>query len=176
MAFADPQTNIEALGLELGMKVADIGAGIGAYAFAAARKVGSNGRIYAIDVQHELLAKLKGEARKLHIENIETVWADIEMRNGTKLRDALVDAVIVSNILFQVGEKRGLVGEVKRILRKDGRVLVIDWAESFGGLGPAPKDVYKKEEARALFIGEGFQFITEFDAGDHHYGLVLTKK
>jgi len=171
--FSDPQHNLEQLGLGEGDQVADFGSGSGFYSLAAARAVGDTGRVFAIDIQKDLLQKLKSTAQAQRIFNIEIVWGDLEKIGGTKLRDMCIDAAIVSNILFQVEHKKETVREVKRVLKRTGRVLVVDWADSFGGMGPQPKDVLPEIETRKLFESAGFVFERSIMAGDHHYGLIF---
>lgn len=173
--FADPREIVRKLSIGEGKKVADIGAGSGAYALALAEAVGSEGKVYAIDVQKELLMKLKTEAQNRQLHSIETVWGDAEKDHGTKLADASVDVVVLSNILFQVERKDGFIREVLRILRSKGRLFLVDWSDSFGGMGPQNKDVIKKEIAREMLISQGLSFIGEFSAGAHHYGLSFTR-
>lgn len=175
MAFADPKSNIEHLLIGEEMNVIDIGAGSGAYVLAAA-EVARNGKVYALDIQKDLLLKIKKEAGKRNIHNIETLWADAEDLGGTKLRDGLIDIGIVSNLLFQIEHKEGLAKEVSRIIRKKGRLLLIDWTDSFGGLGPQTKDVVTSEKAKQLFEKVGFKTLKEFNAGDHHYGMIFERQ
>jgi precorrin-6B methylase 2 len=75
------------LGVDLGMKVVDLGAGSGFYTIEAAKLVRSGGRVYAVDVQQDLLAKLKNSAALAGLRNIEVVWGNIEKIGGTKLRE-----------------------------------------------------------------------------------------
>jgi len=174
MAFTDPKSNIEHLQIGEEMSVIDIGSGSGAYALAAAA-VAKNGQVYAVDVQKDLLLKIKGEAAKRHIHNIETIWADAEETNGTKLKEGIIDRGIVSNLLFQIEHKEGLGKEMGRIIRKKGRLLVIDWTDSFGGLGPHANEVFDSRKAKQLFEKFGFKCLKEFEAGDHHYGVVFER-
>ena len=104
--FSDPQRNIEQFELTEGMSVADLGAGSGFYSISAARVVG-DGKVYAVDVQRDLLTKLSGDAQKSHLTNIEVIWGDAEKSGGTKLGNDSMDAVIISNILFQLQDKGG---------------------------------------------------------------------
>ncbi|MBI2617941.1 class I SAM-dependent methyltransferase [Candidatus Kaiserbacteria bacterium] len=175
MRFADPKANIEAFRLEPGMLIADFGAGIGAYTLAAAHAVGRRGRVYAIDIQQELLGRIKGIASREKLDNVEIVWGDIESKGGSKLPDESVDAVIISNTLFLMEDKDGIAREAFRIVRRKGRVLVIDWKDSFGGLGPAAESVVSEREARALFEKHGFSPERDIQAGAHHYGIVFKK-
>ena len=176
MSFNNPQRNIEGLELNYGMKIADIGTGSGVYAFYSAKMVGDGGKVYAVDIQQQLLLKLRTESKRQNIHNIEFVWGDAEKKGGTKIKDATVDAAIVSNVLFQVEDKRGMVFEAVRILKSGGKLMLIDWVSSFGGLGPLNKDVFSKEEAKGLAFEAHMSLFKEFDAGDHHYGLIFVKK
>jgi ubiquinone/menaquinone biosynthesis C-methylase UbiE len=173
--FSDPEKNIAQLSLGEGNYVADFGSGSGFYSFAAAQAVGSTGRVYSLDIQKDLLQKVKKEAQIRHLANIEIIWADLEHLGGSKLREASIDAVILANVLFQIENKDNSILEIKRILKKGGRVLIIDWLSSFGGLGPQAKDVLSKEKAQDLFIKHGFTFDREISAGAQHYGLILRK-
>ena len=62
--FSDPVKNIEQCGIQTGMDIADFGAGSGHYTIAGSRALMATGRVYAIDVQKDLLAKLKNEATR----------------------------------------------------------------------------------------------------------------
>lgn len=171
--FSDPSKNIDALGLEKGMHVADFGAGSGFYAIIAARAVGDKGKVYAIDIQKDLLVRLKNQAAKEHVLNVEIIWGDLEKMGGTKLREFVVDRVLITNILFQIENKENVAKEALRILKPGGKVLLIDWRDSFGGLGPHQKDVLPAERAKEIFEAAGFVLERKVEAGDHHYGFLF---
>ena len=173
--FSDPSHNIAQFELQSGNRVADLGAGIGTLSVLIAQAVGDAGKVYAIEVQKPLLEKLKNHTKEARVHNIEALWGDIERPQGTHLKDQAVDAVIASNVLFQVEHKDGFVAEVKRILRPAGRVLLIDWTESFHGMGPHIEQVVTEPEARRLFEQGGFQYVKKIDAGAHHYGLIFRR-
>jgi ubiquinone/menaquinone biosynthesis C-methylase UbiE len=173
--FSDPENNINQFGLAPGMQVADFGSGSGFYSMAAARAVAPIGKVFAVDIQKDLLEKLKNGAKQNHLNNIDIIWGDLEHLGGTKLRENSLDAVMVCNLLFQIENKDALCLEAKRILRPNGRVLVIDWAGSFGGIGPLEKDVVTKIRMTDFFQDHGFVLDREIAAGAEHYGLVFRK-
>ena len=177
MAFTNPENNLSELGLSDGMTVADLGAGIGEYSLLASKLVGS-GKVYAFDIQNTLLLKLKKEAEHKNLSNIEIIRVDLEKeRPVTVLWEPCADALIISNTLFLVEKKDVLIVEAKRILRQSGKALVIDWADSFGGLGPQPEHVFLEDKAHKLFKDNGFEIEKVlFDAGEHHYGFVARLK
>lgn len=175
MAFSDPQKNIESLGLQEGSVVVDLGAGSGFYSLAAANMVGKGGKVYSIDVQQDLLARIKNTAHAQGIHNIEVIHGDIEKIGGTRLREHSADAALLCNVFFQVEKKEECLQEIIRILKPGGRILVVDWMDSFGGMGPQPSQVIEEQEARTLLEKEGFVYVSALEAGDHHYGLVYRK-
>jgi ubiquinone/menaquinone biosynthesis C-methylase UbiE len=174
MNFSDPRSNVLQMGLREGMKVADIGAGSGQFSLAAAAAVGVDGRVYAVDIQEDVLKHLKDSAHRAGRRNVDTIWGNIEKTAGTKLRDQSVDAVILSNTLFQLEHKEEAVREIKRILKPGGRLLVVDWAGSYGGMGPSPEHVVSEHDAEELFITGGFYKAKDFRSGPHHYAIVFT--
>lgn len=172
--FSDPQKNIALFDVRDGMKVVDIGAGSGFYSIEAAKKVGNQGRVYAVDVQQDLLAKIKNSAGIIGLHNIEAVWGNAEKIGGTKLRESIADRVVISNTLFQIEpqDRDNLVLELKRITKPGGAVMVIDWQ---AGSPLSPKTVVPSMVAEALFTKAGFTVERNFDAGDHHYGIILKR-
>jgi len=170
--FSDPVANLAKVGLTDGMKVVDLGAGSGFYAIEAAKKVGASGRVYAVDVQKDLLERLRSISLKERLTNIEVVWGDAEKIGGTKLHEAIADRVVASNILFQITKPDDFVLEIKRILKLNGKVLVVDWSES-SPLGP--KTVVPMSVTRDVFEKSGFKLEQSFNAGEHHYGLIFSR-
>ncbi|MES2314895.1 MAG: methyltransferase domain-containing protein [Patescibacteria group bacterium] len=170
--FSDPNANLSKLGLALGMKVVDLGAGSGFYSIESARRVGPGGRVYAIDIQKDILERIRVAGTSQHLNNIEVIWANIEKIGGTKLRENIADRVIVSNVLFQIEKPEEFALEIKRVLKPGGKVMVIDWN---GGSPLSPKTLFSSARAQMLFEKSGFKLDQSFGAGDHHYGLVLTR-
>lgn len=174
--FAHPPRNVDALGIRPGQILVDFGAGSGAYALAMAERLRGMGHVYAIDVQQGLLRRIKNDAHKKGIKNIETIWSDVERPSGSRMADAHADLVLISNLLFQVEAKDAVLREAHRILKPMGYLAVIDWSESFGGMGPVKKEVVRKERAIELAEKAGFELSEEFEAGAHHYGLLFRPK
>ncbi|MFZ2167356.1 MAG: class I SAM-dependent methyltransferase [Minisyncoccia bacterium] len=172
--FSSPQENILQIGLREGMKVGDFGAGSGHYARAAAAIVGHSGKVYAIDIQEDVLKHIKLNTHEQHQHIIEMVWGDFEKPGGSHLRDASLDAVLLANTLFQVENRFGLLAEIKRTLKPGGKLMLVDWAGSYSGMGPVAEKVVTEHEAEAFFINGGFHKVKSFRAGPHHYGILFT--
>ena len=120
--FVRPESVIALLDLKKGDHVADFGAGHGYFTLPIARAVGSEGKVYALDVQKSVLDVIRSRAKLVHLLNIECIWADLENPGGSKLKDAFVEFVIMANIAFQAETKDTIFKEAYRILRPGGRI------------------------------------------------------
>lgn len=156
-----------------GDTVADFGAGTGYFTKTLSKLVGDEGKVYCCDVQKNLVEANGELARQESLGNVEVLWGDFEEQNGSKIPTDSVDVAVMVNTFFQLEDKAAALAEIIRTLRKGGKLFLIDWSESFGGLGPQPEQVISASEAEAIAVGAGFTKETDFDAGDHHYGLAF---
>lgn len=173
--FVEPNTVATHFHIREGDVVADFGAGAGYYVEVFARLVGANGKVYACEVQKELVEKIGVLARSRGLHVVNPLWCDFETKGGVKIGDASVDVSVMINTFFQLEEKYVALSEVARTLRSGGKFFLIDWTDSFGGLGPSPDQVIPVQTAQAMAESSGFVFERSFDAGDHHYGLAFRK-
>ena len=173
--FAHPATNVAHFDITPGMNAADFGAGSGAYIWPLASALTGAGRLYAIDVQQDLLRRIHNEALKRGHHNVRIIWADLEVPGASKIKSSSLDFVLLSNLLFQIENKIAVLEEARRVLRPAARVALIDWLDSFDMMGPHKKDVVTKEAALELAKNAGFELEKEFPAGAHHYGLLLKR-
>ncbi len=173
--FLSPEAILSSIEIKPGMKIADLGAGAGVYTMNAARMVSPGGKVYAIEVQKDIVTRLKNDVPLSLRDVVECIWGDIEKPGGTKLSNESVDLALVSNVFFQVEHKDDFIRELARIVKRGGRVLFIDWTEAFGGMGPDAKSVVTKEKATEAFQKYGFSIQKEIPAGDHHFGLLFVR-
>ena len=175
-SFVKPLEIIQLFNLKEGFQFADFGAGTGAYVLAAAPLVGESGQIYAIDIQKEVLLRLKQIVTEAGHSNTKFLWCDFENSGATQLPDESLDVAVMSNTLFQLEDKSGALREIHRVLKSTGKFHLIDWSESFNGMGPEAPLVVTKENALNYATATGFALQEEFNPGEHHYGLTLIKK
>lgn len=173
--FANPEKITTHFHLREGDVIADLGAGSGQYMKPLSDAVGKSGKVYLCEIQKPLVESLGNRAQELRLSNVRTLWADLEHPDGVKVRDQELDAALLSNVLFQIEDKNAAISEIMRILRPGGKLFIIDWTDSFGGLGPRALDVVSEASTRSLFERAGFTFLSDFPAGDHHYGMTFRK-
>lgn len=173
--FVSPETVVSHFHVREGDSVADYGAGAGFYVQLLSKKVGQTGTVYACEIQKELVERIGTITRTNGIHNVRPLWCDVEMEKGSKIPDGVIDIGLLINTLFQLQEKEIALREIARTIRSGGKLYVVEWSDSFGGLGPQPSEIISLQQTQALCEGCGFIYENEFDAGDHHYGVSFRK-
>lgn len=173
--FLNPRAALSGLELHQGLRVADLAAGSGFFARAAAELV-APGEVWAIDPDSALLARLKHLSEAEGLRNIEVMQGDIERKEGSHLPAASYDVVLLVNALFAARHKERVAAEAHRIVKRGGRALLVDWSGSHGGLGPHPDHVVGKDDACKIFEAAGFLQQGTVHTGAYHWGVILRKK
>lgn len=171
--FVVPEVVASHFHFEPGSAVADFGAGGGFYLKSLSAQVGEKGKVFACEIQKSLVEKLADLIRVQGLANVTPVWCDLEADQGIKIRDRALDGAILVNTLFQLEDRATALTEMRRTLKPGGVLHLIDWTESFGGLGPTALQVIDKASATDLLEECRFMFDREYPAGEHHYGLAF---
>ena len=175
-SFLNPARIVDALSIEEGMKIAELGCGTGAFSIEASRRIGNSGKMYAVDVQKTMLEGVRARARMEGLFNIETVWADLEKPGSTKIPNDALDAVLVPNMLFQSQKKDFIFREAYRITKSGGTLLVIDWIPEKAIYGSSQGWPMQPAEMQRIAEGAGFAFANTLQTGSaYHYGLLFKK-
>ena len=127
-AFLEPEKIVQFFGLKKGDHIADFGVGHGYFAIALARAAGGDGKVYAIDIQKPALDIVRAKAASEHLLNLEYIWGDLDMPQGSHLKDRFCDFVLIASVLFQAEKKLAVVQEAYRVLREGGRLALIEWS------------------------------------------------
>jgi len=173
--FIDPPLIIDMLKIVSGMAVGDFGAGTGYFTFPLARKVGQGGVVYAIDILKEKIETIESQAKLLRFDNIIVKRANLELTNGSKLEAESLDWVFLVTMLFQNKDKKPVMLEAARVLKKGGKILVIEWNAGDFSFGPARELRVSKEEIFELAQGADLSVGEEIEISDFHFGLILEK-
>lgn len=161
------------LEVKKGMEIADFGCGAGYFTILLAKLVGKEGTVYAIDVLEGALDSVRGKAKFSSLLNIETIRGNLEKEKGSSLKDASSDMVMLANVLFQSRDKPAILKEARRVLKKNGKIVVIEWKEE-APFGPEVRYRIGKEALKQMAKEAGFVLEKDFPAGSNHYGLVFS--
>lgn len=170
--FLNPQQILNKLKLSRDMSAADFGSGSGVWALILA-KILEDGIVYAIDILEGPLSALRGRIQIEKINNIRIVRSNVENANGSTLPDSSIDLALMTNLLFQCESKKNVMGEGKRVLKKGGKILVVDWIKD----NPLTKEIeyVSFDEIKKIGKGLNLKLEKEFEAGAYHQGLIFEK-
>jgi len=175
-SFINPLKVLIQLAISSGSQIADFGCGHGFFTLPAAKIVGENGRVWAIDVLSEALEAVRSRAEIEGIKNIEIIRGNLEKLGGSKIPDSAADVVLLHNVLFQSQKKNEILKEAHRVLKPGGFLDIIDWLPEKASFGPQEGWRLSVEEAKKIAAEEGFDFFNNFDAGEYHFGLIFVKR
>jgi ubiquinone/menaquinone biosynthesis C-methylase UbiE len=175
--------------------VADFGCSVGENAKILSELV-IDGKVFAVDVHKDLLEhiendilKEKKKQEKANLEhkdghvvdnilyqNIVPVWGDFEELEGTRLRDDSIDAILISNTFFLLQHKKVCVMEMKRVLKKYGKILFIDWHTHLGKSYTHKESILSQDQIVNLFEEFGFIVYPRIHTDNHHFVLLIEKR
>jgi arsenite methyltransferase len=122
--WQQPQKVIAALKLQPGAVVSDLGAGGGYFTFRLAEAVGPGGKVYAVDVDPDMVELVAKVAKDKGQSNIETILAKPE---NPLLPEAGVDLIFTSNTYHHIGDRVAYFSNLRRFLRPGGRVAIVEF-------------------------------------------------
>jgi ubiquinone/menaquinone biosynthesis C-methylase UbiE len=173
--FIDPGSVVNQLEFRNGMKVANFGCGTGYFAFPIAKKIGPDGIVWALDVLQQKIEAVESQAKLSGVTNIITKRVNLENEKGSGLPRESADWVILVNMLFQNSNKNSIFTEAKRVLKKAGRILLIEWDERNFPIGPDKELKIAKSEMIKIAKNNSLKVEKDIEASNFHYGLVLRK-
>jgi len=171
--FVNPIEVLDKLNLKDDMIVADFGCGSGGWVMPLAKKL-EQGTVYAIDLQEGMLSVLESKLKVENIQNVRKILSNIEDDKDLKLSPLSCDLILMTNLLFQVENKKRAFKQADRVLKKNGRILIVDWKPN--NLLEPEKGKVSTDEIKKIAQEFNFELKKEFSAGDYHYALVFEKK
>jgi len=157
------------LDLRPAMVVTDVGAGTGYFALPMARAVLPGGRVFAVDMQPEMLALLRAKTADLPITLIQGT------AGHTGLPDASADLAFLANVWHEIDDPNAALTEIRRILRPGGRVAILDWRPDVEQ-PPGPPLAHRTPagETAALLRAEGWDVAEPINIGKYSYLVMGT--
>ncbi|MDP6580174.1 MAG: methyltransferase domain-containing protein [Vicinamibacterales bacterium] len=166
---------VAALGLQEGMAVADVGSGTGFITRLIAHQVGSDGRVYAMDIAQDLLDHVVSTADAEGLTNVVPVLGD---QHTTNLRSESVDVVLVCDVYHHFEFPFDSLASIHQALRDDGLLVIVDF-ERVVGLS-ADFQLNHVRAGKGTVTDEikdaGFDLVKEIPLMPDQYYLVFRKR
>lgn len=167
--WLDPDRVLERWGLLPGMRVLDVGAGPGFFALPAAARVAPGGLVVACDISGDMLEMLRQRAADAAVDNLLLLHSE---ESRVPLWSQQVDRVLLANVLHELEHPRTLLHDLRRVLRPQGEVLVLEWHREPTPVGPPVEERIAPDAAEDLLVQAGFRVAERWDrVGPYTYGL-----
>jgi ubiquinone/menaquinone biosynthesis C-methylase UbiE len=166
--WQNPEKLLGLLELKPNYVAADLGCGSGFFTVPLSRKVK---KVYAIDIQKQMLNFLEQKIRRLNIGNIEFL---LSMEHEIPLESETVDLLLSVNTLHEFYDKEKMISEIRRVLRVDGQAAIVDFKKEDTGFGPPASIRISKEQARRLFEKNHLTFLKSHNF-KYHYMIVCRR-
>lgn len=173
LTWLPPREVLASLQLHPGMNVADIGAGTGYFAVPIAREIAPGGKLFAIDLQAEMLHRFR---QKLLMPdaptNIELIEANA---SSTGLVTGCCNLVLMANIWHEFEDRRAALNEAMRLLERGGRLVILDWrADAEHPPGPPREHRIATADAIREIEANGWRLLHSGNVGLYSYELIAT--
>ncbi len=169
------------LNLKEHAQVADFGCGVGENAKILATNL-PKGKVFAVDVHKDLIDHLeldvvkdKRRGEKAEIQNLVPIWGNIEELDGSRLRDESVDAILISNVFFMLVHKKTCILEMRRVLKRGGKILFIDWHKHLGKSLLHERAVLNEGNIEEMFTQADMKVFPVIHKDEHHFVLIVEK-
>ena len=169
--YQKPQEVLMALGVREGEVIADIGAGSGYFSFRFAHHVGSLGRVYAVDINPDMIRYMNRRIRDTGLKNVVTVLSDPD---DPFLWDASVDRFFICDTWHHIDNKAKYLELMKKMLKADGQVVMIDFQKRDLPIGPPVDMKIAREDLLRQMQDSGFRLLKEHTFLPYQYFLVFT--
>lgn len=172
-AWQQPERVIDALALAPDAVIADVGAGSGYFTERFARRLGEGGFVYATDVQHEMLDRLRERVAESGFANVSVVTARFD---DPSLPEACCDLVFLSSVYKEIDGRVAYMAKVRRVLRPGGRVAILEYRPDWEGPGPPRADRLRPEIVTLEMAAAGFDLRERHDFLTRQYFLVFARR
>lgn len=148
------------LEIRAGMTVCDLGCGNGFWTLPLARAVGEEGRVLAVDIQREMLQKLRARSAKAKLDNIEPVFGKVDDPN---LPAGEVDLVLLVDVYHEFSHPESMLGGIRQSLRDDGVIALLEYRAEDDTVPIKPLHKMSKVQILKEYERNGFKLVREYN-------------
>lgn len=164
---------LDAIGIRQGSTVADVGAGTGYASIRMARRVGPAGKVYANEIQPEMLARLHRNAAAAGVSNIEPV---LGTETDPKLPRAQIDLIMLIDVYHEFSQPQKMLEGIHRALKPDGRLVLLEYRKEDSSLPIQRKHEMTVQEAKTEVEAGGFKLSRVLENLPRQHILIFTMR
>lgn len=150
----------EELKLKPGMSVCDMGSGNGYHTLPMAEAVGPSGKVYAVDVQPEMIVLLNERAAEKGITSIETIIGEFD---DPKLPAASCDMILLVDVYHEFSQPEPMLAGMKKALKPGGVIVLVEFRAEDDSVPIKPEHKMTKKQIHKEMKANGLKLVREFD-------------
>lgn len=150
-----PEKALDALEIKPGSVVGDVGAGVGYFTEKLARRVGPNGKVYANDIQPEMLVQLRKNMAKLGIGNVQTV---VGAEDDPHLPANTLDLILLVDVYHEFSKPQAMLRHMRESLKPGGRLVLLEYRKEDPNVPIREEHKMTVKQVRSELEPEGFLF------------------
>lgn len=155
-----PREALRALQLKPGMTVCDMGCGNGFWTLLLARSVGEKGTVLAVDIQPEMLTKLKLRCEESEVENVNPILGGIADPN---LPDGKVDLLLMVDVYHEFSHPELMLRNIRKSLSEDGVIALLEYREEDRNVPIKPLHKMSKRQIIKEYKANGFKVVRQYN-------------
>jgi len=167
----NPEGALNAIGITPGMSVAEIGAGTGYMSLRMAKRVGPTGKVYANDIQPEMLKLLRDNAAKAGFRNVEAVLGDVA---DPKLPKGQMDLVLLVDVYHEFSKPQEMLRRIRETLKPSGRLVLLEYRKEDPNVPIREEHKMSVGQVRAELEPEGFRLSQTIETLPRQHILIFT--
>lgn len=167
----DPNKVFKEFGLRQKMVALDVGTGAGFYLPFISKFVGEDGKVYAIDIHDVCVNYASNKVKTLGLNNVEVLKSE---ENSIPLPDSSVDIAFLIFVFHELSDPVSFFEELKRVLKKNGLIGIIEWKKEDRDKGPPKEEVPSEWELGLILEDSGIKVGRMVDLGKYAYGVYAT--
>jgi len=155
-----PRKLLKALQLQPKQQVCDFGCGNGYYTLQLAQRVGPQGKVFAVDIQQEMLTLLEQRAKPRGLSNIEPVLATLTDPN---LPPRQLDLVLMVDVYHELAQPAVILKAVHQSLNSTGRIVLVEFREEDPDVPILPLHKMSQAQVMKEILANDFKLVGQFD-------------
>ena len=172
-AEEEPDKALDALGTLTGMTVADVGAGSGYFTVRLAARVGAKGRVYANDLQPEMLKMLAARLARENVRNVTLVQGAVD---DPKLAPSSLDLVLMVDVYHEFSEPQTMLRRLRDALKPGGRLVLLEYRAEDPRVPIRPEHKMTVAQAKLEVESEGYTLTTVNEDLPWQHILIFTRR
>lgn len=150
-----PSKAIAALDIKPGQTVADVGAGSGYYAVRLAERVGRSGKVFATDIQPEMVSMLQRRVAGAGLPQVDVVRATA---THSGLPPNALDLILMVDVYHELANPQAVLRQLRTALKPDGRLVLIEFRKEDPRVPIREEHKMSVADARLELEADGFRF------------------